>query len=123
MLAEQTDFVIGVDTHRDRHSAAILASNGGLVDETSAAADQAGYTTLLGWGSGTPQPGGCGRSRGRARTELASPPSLSSRASGWSRSAGASAAAARAAPRATRSTQSKRHAKRWASPDTPRHAQ
>jgi transposase len=49
MLAEQTDFVIGVDTHRDRHSAAILASNGGLVDETSAAADQAGYATLLAW--------------------------------------------------------------------------
>jgi transposase len=49
MLAEQTDFVIGVDTHRDQHSAAILASNGGLLDETSAAADQAGYTALLGW--------------------------------------------------------------------------
>jgi transposase len=49
MLAEQTDYVIGVDTHRDRHSAAILASNGGLVDETSVGADQAGYTTLLGW--------------------------------------------------------------------------
>jgi transposase len=50
MLAEQTDYVIGVDTHRDRHSAAILASNGGLVDEVSASADPAGYTTLLGWG-------------------------------------------------------------------------
>jgi transposase len=49
MLAEETDYVIGVDTHRDRHSAAILAANGGLVDETSAGANQAGYTTLLGW--------------------------------------------------------------------------
>jgi len=49
MLAEQTDFVIGVDTHRDRHSAAVLASNGGLVDETSASADRGGYATLLGW--------------------------------------------------------------------------
>ena len=49
MLAEQTDYVIGVDTHRDRHSAAILASNGGLVDETSAGADRIGYTTLLEW--------------------------------------------------------------------------
>ncbi len=49
MLAEQTDYVIGVDTHRDRHSAAMLASNGALVDETSASADQAGYATLLGW--------------------------------------------------------------------------
>ena len=49
MLAEQTDFVIGVDTHRDRHSAAILASSGGLVDETSASADQGGYSMLLRW--------------------------------------------------------------------------
>ena len=49
MLAEQTDYVIGVDTHRDRHSAAILASSGGLVDQTSASADPAGYTMLLGW--------------------------------------------------------------------------
>ena len=49
MLAEQTDYVIGVDTHRDRHSAAILASSGGLVDQTSAGADQAGYATLLAW--------------------------------------------------------------------------
>jgi transposase len=49
MLAEQTDYVIGVDTHRDRHSAAILASSGGLVDETSARADRRGYATLLSW--------------------------------------------------------------------------
>lgn len=49
MLAEHTDYVIGVDTHRDRHSAAILASHGGLVDETSASADQAGYAALRKW--------------------------------------------------------------------------
>jgi transposase len=49
MLAEQTDYVIGVDTHRDRHSAAILASSGGLVDETSASADRRGYAKLLRW--------------------------------------------------------------------------
>jgi transposase len=49
MLAEQTDYVIGVDTHRDRHSAAILAATGGLVVETSESADQRGYTSLLAW--------------------------------------------------------------------------
>jgi transposase len=49
MLAEETDYVIGVDTHRDRHSAAILAVNGALVDEVSARADRAGYGTLLAW--------------------------------------------------------------------------
>jgi transposase len=49
MLADQTDYVIGVDTHRDRHSAAILATSGGLVDQTSARADRGGYATLLKW--------------------------------------------------------------------------
>lgn len=49
MLADQTDYVIGVDTHRDRHSAAILVTSGGLVDQTSATADRGGYTTLLEW--------------------------------------------------------------------------
>jgi transposase len=51
MLADQTDYVIGVDTHRDRHSAAILAASGGLVDETSARADRGGYAALLCWAS------------------------------------------------------------------------
>ena len=49
MLAEQTDYVIGVDTHRDRHSAAILTGTGVLVVETSESADRRGYTTLLAW--------------------------------------------------------------------------
>jgi len=49
MLAEQTDYVIGVDTHRDRHSAAILTGTGALVAETSESADRRGYTTLLAW--------------------------------------------------------------------------
>jgi hypothetical protein len=49
MLADETDYVIGVDTHRDRHSAAILVTSGGLVDETSARADRTGYATLLRW--------------------------------------------------------------------------
>ena len=49
MLADETDYVIGVDTHRDRHSAAILAATGGLVDQTSATADRTGYARLLNW--------------------------------------------------------------------------
>jgi transposase len=51
MLADQTDYVIGVDTHRDRHSAAILATSGGLVGQTNARADRAGYAALLTWAS------------------------------------------------------------------------
>jgi len=49
MLAEQTDYVIGVDTHRDRHSAAILTGTGVLVVETSESADRHGYIALLEW--------------------------------------------------------------------------
>jgi transposase len=49
MLAEQTDYVIGVDTHRDRHSAAIVTGTGALVAETSKSADRRGYKALLAW--------------------------------------------------------------------------
>jgi transposase len=49
MLAEQTDYVIGVDTHRDRHSAAILTGTGALVVESSESADCSGYKSLLAW--------------------------------------------------------------------------
>ena len=124
MLAEQTDYVIGVDTHRDRHSAAILASSGGLVDETSASADRPGYATLLGWarrhavgrrvwaieGSGS-YGAGLARflgQRGERVIEI-----------------GRRVAPQRpeSARRATRSTRSKRHAKRSTSHGRPRRAQ
>jgi len=48
MLEGKVDHVIGVDTHRDRHAAAILDRNGGLVAELEVPTDQAGYATLLG---------------------------------------------------------------------------
>jgi hypothetical protein len=48
-LAEQTGYVIGVDTHRDRHSAAILTGTGALVVESSESADRRSYKTLLAW--------------------------------------------------------------------------
>ena len=38
MLADETDFVIGVDTHRDRHSAAIVNATGGVLEELELAA-------------------------------------------------------------------------------------
>jgi hypothetical protein len=41
--------VIGVDTHRDAHTAAILDRNGGLVAELEVASEQAGYERLLGF--------------------------------------------------------------------------
>lgn len=47
MLAEQIDFVVGVDTHKDSHTAAIVTPVGGLVAHLKTAAEAAGYSQLL----------------------------------------------------------------------------
>jgi transposase len=47
MLADQLDYVVGVDSHRDRHAFAVLAASGELVDEQELGADQAGYRQAL----------------------------------------------------------------------------
>jgi transposase len=47
MLEGKADHVIGVDTHRDRHAAAILDRNGGVVAELEIESDQAGCEQLL----------------------------------------------------------------------------
>ena len=108
MLADQADYVIGVDTHRDRHSAAILVRSGGLVDQTSATADRGGYTTLLKWLASRVPVGGCGRSRGLDPMAPASLPSLISVASALWKSGDASAATAASAPRVIPWMRSKR---------------
>jgi len=50
MLAEQVDHVIGVDTHRDSHTAAVLDLTGGLVAGTTIPADAFGYKRVLAFG-------------------------------------------------------------------------
>jgi transposase len=47
MLEGKVDHVIGVDTHRDRHAAALLDPNGGLVAHLEVESDQAGSEALL----------------------------------------------------------------------------
>jgi transposase len=48
MLADQLDYVIGVDPHRDRHALAIVeVRSGGMLLETSIEADSAGYASAL----------------------------------------------------------------------------
>lgn len=48
MLAEHADHVIGVDTHRDAHSAAAVETSTGIVAaQTTVAADAFGYKRLL----------------------------------------------------------------------------
>jgi hypothetical protein len=48
MLEGKIDAVIGVDTHRDNHAAAILDRNGGLLGQLEVPSSQAGYEGLLG---------------------------------------------------------------------------
>jgi transposase len=48
ILAEQADHVIGVDTHRDSHSAAIVAAvTGAVVEDRTVSADAFGHKRLL----------------------------------------------------------------------------
>jgi len=49
MLADLVGFVVGVDTHKRRHTAALVAANGGLVDSLEVPATAAGYGQLLKW--------------------------------------------------------------------------
>ncbi|KGI65841.1 IS110 family transposase [Mycobacterium rufum] len=46
MLAETVDFVIGVDTHRDSHTAAVVTAAGGLVERLTVATDAFGFRKL-----------------------------------------------------------------------------
>jgi hypothetical protein len=65
MLEGQIDAVIGVDTHRDRHAAALLDPNGGVRATLEVPSDQAGHTRLLRLADEQARAGGCGRWRGR----------------------------------------------------------
>jgi len=47
MLADQLDYVIGVDSHRDRHAFAIVTAFGAIELEQELAADPAGYRQAL----------------------------------------------------------------------------
>ena len=63
MLADQVDVVIGVDTHRDTHAAAIGRRPTGavLAPSSTVAADALGYRRLLRFGArARPRPAGLG---------------------------------------------------------------
>ena len=47
MLAGVVDFVVGVDTHRDTHTAAVVdARTGGVIDQITVPTDAFGYRRL-----------------------------------------------------------------------------
>jgi hypothetical protein len=47
MLADEVDFVVGVDTHRDSHTAAVANPSGAVQSELTVVADPRGYRRLL----------------------------------------------------------------------------
>jgi len=52
MLADQVDHIIGVDTHRDAHSAALVNPAGAVEADITLATDAFGYRRLLRFASG-----------------------------------------------------------------------
>lgn len=46
MLTDKVEFVIGVDTHRDSHTAAVVTAAGGVVDRLTVATDAFGFRKL-----------------------------------------------------------------------------
>lgn len=49
MLEGQVEFVIGVDTHRDTHTAAVCDPTGAVLAQATMATTTAGHRQLLGW--------------------------------------------------------------------------
>ncbi len=47
MLADRVDHIVGVDTHRDHHSAAVTDAAGAALADTQVPADAFGYRRLL----------------------------------------------------------------------------
>jgi hypothetical protein len=48
MLAEQVDYVVGVETHRDQHAVAIVdAHTGAVIAQTTTAASARGYADAV----------------------------------------------------------------------------
>jgi transposase len=51
MVADQPDAVVGVDTHTDTHTAALLSPIGAVLAQLTVPADPTGYSQLLTWAS------------------------------------------------------------------------
>ena len=50
MLADELDYVVGVDTHRDQHVLAVVAApTGALIAQRSVAANARGYAEAVGF--------------------------------------------------------------------------
>src|SRR5258706_3959460 len=47
MLADELDYVIGVDTHRDEHALVVVSAGGAVLAERAVRADSSGYRSAL----------------------------------------------------------------------------
>lgn len=47
MLADEVDYVIGVDTHRDEHAVAVINRFGSIILETVSATNEAAFARLF----------------------------------------------------------------------------
>jgi hypothetical protein len=83
MLADSAEVVIGVDTHKDTHTAAVVAAaTGQVLANLTVPATPDGYQQLLELADQHPGPR-CGRSRAPAATAPGSPASSMRMRSGW----------------------------------------
>ena len=69
MLEGQVDVVIGVDTHRDRHAAALLDPNGGVRATLEVPSDRPATPGYFSWPWSMHQAGGFGPWKERAAME------------------------------------------------------
>jgi hypothetical protein len=68
ILAELVDLVIGVDTHKHTHTAAVVvAATGAMVDQVTVPAARPATSSCSSWPTSSPA-GGCGRSSAPAAT-------------------------------------------------------
>jgi transposase len=101
LLEGKVDHVIGVDTHRDSHTAAVPDPNGGLVAQLEIPSDQAGAQSLLGLVAQRARGRRCWAVEGAGCYGAGLASFLADRGEWWSRSTGPSGPAAGPAPRAT----------------------
>ena len=113
MLADQVDYVVGVDTHRDEHVlAVVVASRGVVVAQRSVVTTPRGYGQAFRFAAEHAAGSGCGRSRGQAITVPGSPVISAVAARGCSRLAAARATSGGCTARTTASTRSALPARR-----------
>jgi hypothetical protein len=114
MLADELDYVIGVDTHLDEHVLAIVAApSGAVVARRSIQASARGYAAALRFAADEAKAPASGRSRAQAATGPVSPVSLPAAERRCSRSAARQGRSGACAAKTTPSTPLGRHGQRW----------